>query len=277
MVMDIDFSNKNLTSYERLGVQKLLALQNKNILDDLSQMWFLMDLIWDECGCDNKNLNWTTVARFYSHPVWLLNGLYIEQDVVSMGHRNAISEWVIASGFTNIVDYGGGFGTLARLVANKNTRAVVDIYEPHSSDFGLRRAEEYSNINLVDVLKGEYECLLSTDVLEHVDDPLKDFSYMIDRVQTEGYLIVANCFQPVIKCHLPQNFHFRFTFNIFARLMGLKVKGMLEGSHATIFQKTSVRRVGWKVVRVIEFASKHSFPLVKAALPILRSLKKLMG
>ncbi|MGB1702268.1 MAG: hypothetical protein ACPHFR_04035, partial [Cycloclasticus sp.] len=74
-------------------------------------------------------------------------------------------------------------------------------------------------------------------VLEHVDDPLKDFACMINKVKTGGYLIVANCFYPVIKCHLPQNFHFRFTFNIFARLMGLRIKGGLKGSHATIFQK----------------------------------------
>ena len=274
--MEIDISDVSLTDTEKMGVVGLLSRQNFGIQDDLTQMWYLMDLIWDEFGCDNGNLDWESINRFYSHPVWLLNGLYIEQDEVSMGHRNAISDWVIASGFTNIVDYGGGFGTLARLVANQNSRAVVDIYEPHPSEFGLRRAEEYSNIHLVDVLKGEYECLLSTDVLEHVDDPLKDFSLMIDRVQMGGYLVVANCFQPVIKCHLPQNFHFRFTFNILSRLMGLEVKGVLEGSHATTFQKTNARRVHWKVLRAIEFASKISFPLINAVLPILRPIKRLV-
>lgn len=275
--MEIDVSEVSLTNTEKMGIESLLSRQNIGIQDDLNQMWYLMDLIWDEYGCDNENLDWESIGRFYSHPVWLLNGLYIEQDEVSMGHRNMISDWVVTSGFINVVDYGGGFGTLARLVANKNSRAVVDIYEPHPSGFGRRRAEECSNIHLVDVLKDEYECLLSTDVLEHVDDPLKDFSLMIDGVKTGGYLVVANCFQPVIKCHLPKNFHFRLTFNIFARLMGLKVKGVLDGSHATIFQKANVRKVNWKVLRAIEFASKVSFPLINAALPILRPIIRFMG
>jgi len=39
-----------------------------------------MDLVWDDYGCDNKNLNWENIGKFYSHPVWLLNGLFIETD-----------------------------------------------------------------------------------------------------------------------------------------------------------------------------------------------------
>jgi len=34
-----------------------------------------MDLIWDDYECDNKKLDWEKIGKFYSHPVWLLNGL----------------------------------------------------------------------------------------------------------------------------------------------------------------------------------------------------------
>jgi len=275
--MQINLADKNITTEEKTEIERLLIRESPSISEGLKQMWYLMDLVWDDFNCDNIKPNWDTVGRFYSHPVWLLNGLFIEQDIVSMGHRNAISNWVVKKGFNYIVDYGGGFGTLARLIAEKDLHVVVDIYEPHLSDFGLKRASGFSNINIVGELKDDYDCLLSTDVLEHVDDPLKDFSKMIDGVKTGGYLIVANCFHPVIKCHLPQNFHFRFTFNIFARLMGLKVKGVLEGSHATIFQKNIEKKVNWKLIRALEVVSKAFFPFISILLPVLRPIKRVIA
>ncbi len=272
--MEISLLDKSITTLEKQEVENLLEREDKTIQTGLEQMWYLMDLVWGDYECNNKKLNWDAIGKFYSHPVWLLNGLFIEQDDVSMGHRHAISDWVVEHDFKNVVDYGGGFGTLARLIAGKDSQVNIDIYEPHPSEFGLKRASQFNNINMVDKLGHDYDVLLSTDVLEHVPDPLADFSKMIDSVQLEGYLVIANCFYPVIKCHLPQDFHFRYTFNVFARLMGLEVCGMLEGSHATIFKKNKVKKVNWKIVRTIEYISKVSFPVIDLLISILRSIKR---
>lgn len=274
--MDIGLSDVGLTDIETMGIESLLSRQNRAITDDLEQVWYLMDLIWDDYNCNNKKLNWEHIGRFYSDPVWLLNGLFIEQDKVSMGHRHVISDWVVNKGFSNVVDYGGGFGTLARLVASKNAEIIIDIYEPHPSDFGTRRASQFNNINMLDKLSCNYDVLISTDVLEHVPDPLRDFSKMIDSVREGGYLIIANCFYPVIKCHLPQAFHFRYTFNIFARLLGLEVRGMIEGSHATIYKKNESKKVNWKTLRRIEHISRVSFPLIEPLISLLRTVKRLL-
>ena len=225
--MKINLTDKNLTSIEKQEIEKLLK-REKEGLNDLEQMWYLMDLIWDDFKCDNINLDWEKIGKFYSHPVWLLNGLFIEQHDVSMGHRHSISDWMVNKNLKNVVDYGGGFGTLARLIAQKDDNISMSIYEPHPSDFGLKRAEEFSNIEIIDTLDKKYNCLVSTDVLEHIPDPLKDFSNMIESVDIGGYLVIANCFSPVIKCHLPQNFHLRYSFNYFAKIMGLEVVGILK-------------------------------------------------
>lgn len=271
--MEINLIDKNLTALEKNEIEKLLKRENKNITDDLEQMWYLMDLIWDDYGCDNKHLNWENIAKFYSHPVWLLNGLFIEQDEESMGHRHAISDWIVNNKFESVVDYGGGFGTLARLVAEKDRNILMNIYEPHPSEFGLKRANEFSNINIIGELGSEYDCLMSTDVLEHVPDPLYDFAGMIKSVKLNGYLVIANAFYPMIKCHLPQDFHFRYSFNQFAKMMGLEVVGVLEGSHATIFNKVKEVEINWKKIRFYEKISILSFPFVEAVLPILRPIK----
>ncbi len=272
--MEINLTDKNLLKIEKQEILKLLNRENEDIKTELEQMWYLMDLVWDDYGCDNKKLDWREIGKFYSHPVWLLNGLFIEQHEVSMGHRHAISNWVVKNNFKNVVDYGGGFGTLARLIAEKDTSIKMNIYEPHPSEFGLKRASEFENIYIIDKLESSYDCLLSTDVLEHVPDPLSDFSNMIDSVKIDGYLIIANAFYPMIKCHLPQDFHFRYTFNMFAKMMGLEVVGNLEGSHATIFKKIETKELNWGKIRLYESLSKIAFPLLETAKPILRPIKR---
>lgn len=274
--MEINLLDKNLTEIEKTEIEKLLLREDENIKTDLEQMWYLMDLIWDDYKCDSRNLNWDNIAKFYSHPVWLLNGLFIEQDEESMGHRHAISDWIVNNSFNDVVDYGGGFGTLARLVAEKDSNMNMNIYEPHPSEFGLKRANEFSNITIIGELNNEYDCLMSTDVLEHVPDPLNDLSKMIKSVKLDGYLVIANCFFPVIKCHLPQDFHFRYTFNIFAKMMGLEVIGILEGSHATIFRKKENINLNWKKLRFFERMSKIFFPIIELMLPVLRPLKRVL-
>lgn len=152
----------------------------------------------------------------------------------------------------------------------------MHIYEPHPSEFGLKRVRDYSNIKIIDKLDKNYDCLLSTDVLEHVPDPLKDFSEMIKSVKKDGYLIIANAFFPMIKCHLPQNFHFRYTFDIFARMMGLQRIGILEGSHATIFKKVAEKKVNWPLIRAFEIVSKIAFSIIENSKMLLRPLKRFL-
>jgi 2-polyprenyl-6-hydroxyphenyl methylase/3-demethylubiquinone-9 3-methyltransferase len=274
--MNIVLKDKNLTNIEKDEIEKLLE-RKKESFDDLEQMWFLMDLVWDYYGCDSKNLDWEKIGKFYSHPIWLFNGLFIEQHNVSMGHRHAISDWIVQNKFKGVVDYGGGFGTVARLIAQKDKAIKMNIYEPHPSDFGLRRASEFSNIYFVYKLSESYDCLVSTDVLEHVPDPLKDFASMIKSVKQDGYLIIANCFYPVIKCHLPRTFHFRYTFNQFAKMMGLEVVGLLEGSHATIYKKVEEKKRNWLKIRLLEKLSKIVFPIIELLKTILRPIKRALN
>ena len=274
--MEINLTDENLTKLEKSEIEKLLKRENESLESDLDQMWYLMDLIWDDFGCDNKNLNWESIGKFYSHPVWLLNGLFIEQHEVSMGHRHAISDWIIKNHFKNVVDYGGGFGTLARMVAKKDQNINMNIYEPHPSEFGLKRATEFHNINIIGKLESNYDCLMCTDALEHVPDPLNDFANMIKSVKLNGYLVIANAFYPMIKCHLPQDFHFRYSFNQFAKMMGLEVVGVLEGSHATIFRKVDAIELNWKKIRFYEELSKIAFPIIEILKPILKPLKRLI-
>jgi SAM-dependent methyltransferase len=263
-----------LTESDKREIERLLKRSPHNP-PQLEDIWMLMDEVWDQCECDNQKLDWKKVRKFYSHPVWLLNGFFIEQHALSMQHRYAISDWIADNpSIRKILDYGGGFGTLARLIADKKLSLSVDIYEPHPSDYSRQKISNYAQIEFISKIKDSYDALVSTDVLEHVPDPLKTFEEMILSVKNDGYLIIANNFFPVIKCHLPQTFHFRYTFNVFVKLMGLVIVGPLERSHATIFRKNSNKPVNWRMVRLLEKVSKSLFPLIEFSKPVLRPIYK---
>lgn len=218
--MQIHLEKLELDPFSEEEISRLLSVP-QNDRTDLEQMWFLMDKVWEDYGCDNRRLDWNQIGKFYSHPVWLLNGLFIEQHDLSMQQRDAISDWIVNREIKSVVDYGGGFGTIAKLIAEKDPLCKIDIYEPHPSEFAINRLKKFENINIVDKLN-KYDCLISTDVLEHVHQPLSTLSEMIKSVNVQGYLINANNFTPVIQCHLPHTFHLKYTFDFFAKRLGLK-------------------------------------------------------
>jgi len=270
------FDKKDLSSRDLKAIESMLS-ESPNNPPQLEDIWRLMDYVWDEIGCDNKTLDWDKVNEFYNHPVWLLNGLFIEQHELSMQHRNAISDWIANKKFKNVLDYGGGFGTLARLIAKKDPNISVDIYEPYPGEYALLRARDYSNICFINKINKKYDILVSTDVLEHVPDPLKLFSEMIEAVKIDGYLIIANNFFPVIKCHLPSTFHLRYTFRIFARNNGLHIIGPCDGaSHAIIYQKKKDLIFDWQRIRKYEQISRMIFPFLNIPYQIYIRFKTLV-
>ena len=228
-------------------------------LTNLGQLLYLIDKVWDEIGCDNQIIDEDKMTKFYSHPVWILSGLFAEQDPLSLQHRHTISNWIANNNLEKILDFGGGFGTLARMITEKSSTTRVDIYEPYPSEFAVTRCRQYSSINFVSSMKYNYDCIVSTDVLEHVITPLHLFEKLIQSLRIGGYLIIANCFYPIIKCHLPLTFHLRYTFDRFAIAMGLEVIGNCTGSHATIYKKLNDHPVNWEKIERMSLVSKRLF------------------
>lgn len=278
----IDLSCYNLAVGERRAIQQHLDRYGSN--PSLKQLWALMDEAWERHNCTNDSFDPEPISRFYRDPVWLLNGIFTEQDEVSIGHRNAITSAVVALAPERVVDFGGGFGTLARLLASALPRAQVAICEPYPPRHGVESCKAFSNISFVPELTSNYfDVLVSTDVLEHVPDPLTLLASMVDAVRPGGHLFIANCFYPVIACHLPCTFHLRHSFDSFCQLLGLEVVGVCEGSHATIYRRTQVIQPDWKRLRQMEHRSQRHFnrlewrerhitPWRTAAAPLFKNL-----
>jgi hypothetical protein len=256
----INLDHYSLSEQERETIQALLTKTgNEPRLEDLYRM---MDEVWQACGCDSSKYDEQRYATFYRHPIWLLNGIFIEQHEESLGHRRAIADAVHQRKASRVLDFGGGFGTLARMIAGSDPNCRVDIWDPFPPTHGIKACEPYANIRFVSSPEEDtYDALVCTDVLEHVHDPLTLLADIIRKVQKGGTLVIYNCFYGMIQCHLPCTFHFLYTFDDFCELMGLRVLGKTTDDHATIYSKVSAISPDWPLIRSREKSSKLSYAM----------------
>jgi len=172
-----------------------LLIDRFNEESSLERLWQLVDEAWLKHGCDNRLLDPSRISLFYGDPVWILNGLYTDNDSISMAHRHAITEAIASLKPLAVLDFGGGFGTLARLLAAALPQAEISICEPFPPRHGVLSCKPFPNIRFVPQLSTQSgDVLVSTDVLEHVSDPLSLLAAMVDAVRPGGHLLIANCF-----------------------------------------------------------------------------------
>jgi len=240
-----------------------VALSSADIsyLEKISQMnvpsvqwiWQEMDRVWDELGLDNfRGVDAGVLGEYYSHPIWVVNGVFSAIDPVSSQHRQAIAEFVSGLGARRVADYGGGFGELALRLSAVDSGINIEIVEPYPSGLGKARVGGKSRIGFVAKLSGQYDCVVAQDVLEHVENPLHLVEQMVEVTKIGGYMIFANCFYPFIKCHMPSTFYLRHTYSFVVRGMGLQFIGRVGGArHALIFRRVGEVRQGDFIVRHI--------------------------
>lgn len=228
----------------------------------LQNLWQLMDAQWQAHGCDPARID-ERVSEFYRHPVWLLNGLFIEQDAESAAHRRGFARWVGQQNPTRVADFGGGFGGLARRIGEWLPKTQVEIIEPHPHPAAQVLAQATSNVRYVSELSGRYDVMVATDVFEHVSDPIGLARETAEHLPVGGKYLMANCFWPVIKCHLPHLFHLQVGWDAAMWAMGLSPQ-----------EKVQYGRVFVRRGRLDENAARHSEAIAGRVYPWLKTLPR---
>jgi 2-polyprenyl-6-hydroxyphenyl methylase/3-demethylubiquinone-9 3-methyltransferase len=95
-------------------------------------------------------------------------------------------------------------------------------------------------------------------------------SEVASQVRPGGLVVIANCFHPVTKCHLPDTFHLRFTFQFFARLIGLQHLGPCEGTYARRYRKRAPTPVPWRTFRYLEILSRRAHQAISPLLTLTK-------
>jgi 2-polyprenyl-6-hydroxyphenyl methylase/3-demethylubiquinone-9 3-methyltransferase len=235
-----------------------------------------IDRIWDLMKLDNKkNFSDQNIGAFYSHPVWILNGIFSATDPISVKHRQSIGLFLSQLSLQNVADYGGGFGELAKRIRAADEKIHVTIVEPYPSNLGINRVMSDSKIKFVKSFDNLYECVIAQDVLEHVENPIDLALLMVESTKPDGYLLFANCFYPVIKCHLPSNFYLRHVFPYVVKGMGLKYIGRVPGAkHVLIFKK--IGKINKNTISNYQKIAKLVGPIINSIYYILTIFKNLI-
>lgn len=210
-------------------------------LPDIHWVWREMDAIWVKYKLNNKiPLEDQNIGVFYSHPIWLVNGIFTYLDEKSIANRAHLANYVKRLGVKNVADFGGGSGSLAKCIIETDKECNVHIIEPYPISHFKKSLEKENKISFKKDLSADYyDCIIAQDVLEHVDNPLEIVYKLASNVKNEGFLIFANCFYPVIECHIPSTFYLRYLFKYSLKLMGLKYVGVVEEvPYALVFKKT---------------------------------------
>ncbi len=253
---------------------ELLTLAERDYLDAvlkkgrfpaIEELWLLMDAAWVECGCDLSPAG-ERLAAFYAHPVWLLNGLFVEQHDESLRYRQAFTRYVAGLAPRRIADFGGGYGTLARLLGAACPGALVEVIEPHPHALAISLAKQTENVCYVPELSGDYDVILATDVFEHVPDPLLLVENTAEHLTMGGRYLMANCFWPVTLCHLPETFHWRCSWD--AAMTRMNLKPGAKVSYGRSYQKTGP--VSAEPARAVERRSLRWIRLLKRMPPQLQ-------
>lgn len=231
-----------------LSAEQVLYLQTlPKARPSVLWVWREMDRVWSQIESEVLGGEGRTAVldRYYSHPVWILNGVFTATDPESAGHRRAIADFAASLKPALIVDYGGGFGELARAISSRVPNGTIRIVEPYPSSIGRAAVETVENVQYVPELDGVCDLLIAQDVLEHVEAPVSLAVRMATVTRAGGYMVFANCFWPVIRCHLAETFYLRYTFRFVMKGLGLEFVGFVPGApHAEIYRRPAALRLG---------------------------------
>ena len=248
---------------------KFLNVSEKNYLKknfkyfkgfpSLDQMWKLMDEAWKELNCEqDKNLN-KNIKSFYKHPVWLLNGLFIDKDYLSIKNRKAFAQVIKKNNPKRVLDYSGGFGSLAREISRVMPDLKIDIFEPYPTKLAQSKVSQFSNIKYINKIKHRYDIIVATDVFEHVFDPIGQVYKCSKNLNKLGKFLIANCFKPIVLCHLPHLFHLDFCWDLIMKKMGFDLGEKV--SYGRIFIKRNKLKLN--EAKEISNKAKLLFPVIK--------------
>jgi 2-polyprenyl-6-hydroxyphenyl methylase/3-demethylubiquinone-9 3-methyltransferase len=213
-------------------------------------VWKLLDQVWDDLHIDE----WSEadLQRYYRHPIWFLNGLVSEADDESWRHRNTAAAMARPYAPQRVLDAGGGYGSLLRHVAASFPEAHTLHLSDVNVDDPLLRAhlEDAPRVRAVAAPEPPYDVAFSIEVLEHLADPLGEVARLNQLLRPGGGLITSYSFFPMIRCHLPRNFHLGPLLHRLIPRLGFRLYGF-ERPGVTVwsFEKTrectpaDVRRV----------------------------------
>ncbi len=243
----------------------------------LQRLWQILDQAWEELSSKNShNLNLSNfLHEYYQHPVWLINGAFSESDQATINDRLAAVRLITHVQPRKILDFGGGIGTVSRLCATYIPQVeVIDLVDITEFRQTIQHyLSDFPQIRILEQPDPLYDAIISTEVLEHLIDPIGAIVEINHLLRVGGAFAASWSFAPCIKCHLPQNFHLQKLMLWIIRSLGFGFYGFeRRGSTLYSFVKHSeITPAMLKKARILEFLARLPIPFNRV-LFLLRGL-----
>jgi len=142
--------------------------------------------------------------------------------------KNTIGCELAERNVDTVIDFGGGIGGDAIWLAKKGFKVTYYDLPGKTFDFAKWRFEKYGlfieTIDNPDKLKGQYDSVISIEVMEHVNHPVRILMTISDMLKNEGFFLMTESFGGVgekYPSHLRKNAYFgRFFFEITMKALG---------------------------------------------------------
>jgi 2-polyprenyl-3-methyl-5-hydroxy-6-metoxy-1,4-benzoquinol methylase len=236
----------------------------------IQRLWAVLDEAWDELQENNQkqqsNLDLPEfLHNYYQHPVWLINAVFSESDPATIQDRLAAVRLISHIQPHKILDFGGGIGTVARLCAHEIPEAEsIDLVDITEFRHTIRQyLAQYPVVRVLEKPEPLYDAIVCTEVLEHLIDPITAIVEINRMLRVGGAFATSYSFEPVIKCHLPQNFHLRRLMFWIIRSLGFGFYGF-ERRGSTVYgfvKQSEITADKLKLARSLELLSKLPLPL----------------
>ncbi|MCM1981244.1 methyltransferase domain-containing protein [Lyngbya confervoides] len=241
----------------------------------IQRLWEILDQAWDEMQTPRSQADFPKFLHdYYQHPVWLINAAFSESDEGTISDRLAAVRLIAHTQPKKILDFGGGIGTVARLCSMNLPYAekidVVDITDFRQTIQSY--LAEFPNIRVLERPDPAYDAIISTEVLEHVLDPIETVVEMNALLRIGGSFAASWSFAPCIKCHLPQNFHLNRLMPWIIRSLGFGFYGF-ERRGSRVYGYVKQADVTPKMMRQARWLEQVS----RLPLPIDRLLLLIFG
>ena len=94
-----------------------------------------------------------------------------------------------------VLDYGGGDGSIGAKVAEiigkkKSMSTSIDVFENESSIDGLKKVEKCKYLFIESDLRGDYDLIIASGVLEHVKNPLDVLKMLLNLLAPGGIIYI---------------------------------------------------------------------------------------
>ena len=241
----------------------------------IQRLWQILDQGWAETQLSTCHTPFSQfLYEYYQHPVWLINAAFSESDESTIADRLAAVRLISHSHPQKVLDFGGGIGTVARLcsitLSDVQNIHLVDITDfRHTTQSYLKN---FPNIRVLTQPDPPYDAIVSTEVLEHLSDPIQAVIEMNNLLRIGGSFAASWSFGPCIKCHLPQNFHLRHLMVWIIRSLGFGFYGF-ERRGSWVYGYVKHSDITPNMIRQARFLEQLS----RLPLPIDRLLLLLRG